>query len=456
MAVLDQIVEDRGYAPAFLRMDNGPEFIADTLQDWCRATKINTSYCDPGSPWQNGRIESFNSRLRDELLTPEIFNSMWEIRFMREEHCKNYNHYRPHSALGYMTPVEFATKWQEENLVLLSKRWTNEWGPDTSTEGLPVTFEDLAKTYIEAIKASKYAGLDVEPEAALTTPVSNLFVGLASHWNLGALAMLREHRLEGVRPDFAVTINGHPCGWVELKAPGHSIDGTRWSGRERSQWALLAKLDALIVTNGEKCQLYSLGVAISDEVELPSLDIDYDSGPLLALMQQFISFRPEIIKSVAQLAHRMAPLARLLRERLDDGLNQSPMVPEIKAAFDVWQEVIHASSTKEDFVSSFAQVIAYGLTISALEQDSDLNKDGTVTVLEARAGLKVRHPVLSAALGPVLDITGLEDYLSAEIGALERLVSVIDTNAINAAGDLVSTTRRNELLSSKSDSYRTY
>jgi putative transposase len=67
MAVLDEIVEERGQAPAFLRMDNGPEFIADTLQDWCRTTKINTSYCDPGSPWQNGRIESFNSRLRDEL-----------------------------------------------------------------------------------------------------------------------------------------------------------------------------------------------------------------------------------------------------------------------------------------------------------------------------------------------------------------------------------------------------
>ena len=121
MAVLDQIVEERGYAPAFVALDNGPEFIADTLQDWCRATKINTSYCDPGSPWQNGRIESFNSRLRDELLTLEIFDSMWEIRFMLEEHRKNYNHYRPHSTLGYMTPVELATKWQEENLVLLSQ-----------------------------------------------------------------------------------------------------------------------------------------------------------------------------------------------------------------------------------------------------------------------------------------------------------------------------------------------
>ena len=119
MAVLDQVCELRG-APKFLCMDNGPEFIADTLRDWCKEQHIQANYCDPGSPWQNGRIESFNSRLRDELLTREVFDSMWEIRFMLEEHCNNYNHYRPHSALSYLTLVEFAAKWLAENRVLAS------------------------------------------------------------------------------------------------------------------------------------------------------------------------------------------------------------------------------------------------------------------------------------------------------------------------------------------------
>ena len=63
-------------SPQFLRMNNGPEFIEDTLCDRCKEQNIQGNYCDPGSPWQNRRIESFNSRLRDELLTRKVFDSM--------------------------------------------------------------------------------------------------------------------------------------------------------------------------------------------------------------------------------------------------------------------------------------------------------------------------------------------------------------------------------------------
>ena len=104
----------------FLRMENGPEFIAETLRDWCKDENIQVNICDPGSPWQNGRVESVNSRFRGERSTREVFDSMWEIRFMLEEHCNNYNHYCPRSALAYLTPVEFETKWLTENSVLAS------------------------------------------------------------------------------------------------------------------------------------------------------------------------------------------------------------------------------------------------------------------------------------------------------------------------------------------------
>lgn len=73
MVVLDQICDSRG-GPQLLRMDYGPEFVADTLRDRCKEQRIQANYCDSGSPWQNGRLESFNSRLKDELLTREVFD----------------------------------------------------------------------------------------------------------------------------------------------------------------------------------------------------------------------------------------------------------------------------------------------------------------------------------------------------------------------------------------------
>ena len=115
VSILDSVVHERGKTPQFLRMDNGPEFIATTLVEWCRRREINTSYIDFGSPWQNGFVESFNGHLRDELLSMEIFDSIWELRTLLEDHRLEYNHYRPHSSLRYLTPSEFAQKWRDQN-----------------------------------------------------------------------------------------------------------------------------------------------------------------------------------------------------------------------------------------------------------------------------------------------------------------------------------------------------
>lgn len=95
-------------APAFMRSDNGSEFIARRIQDWCAAADIQTLYIEPGSPWQNGLIESFHSRFRAECLTPEIFFSIAEARVVVEDYRCLYNQQRPHSSLGYKTPDEFA------------------------------------------------------------------------------------------------------------------------------------------------------------------------------------------------------------------------------------------------------------------------------------------------------------------------------------------------------------
>jgi putative transposase len=100
--VLDRLVAERRTAPRFIRCDNGPELTANALRDWCRFTGTGTSYIEPGSPWQNPYVESFGSRLRDELLAVEAFSSLLEARVLVEDWRIEYNTVRPHSALGYL------------------------------------------------------------------------------------------------------------------------------------------------------------------------------------------------------------------------------------------------------------------------------------------------------------------------------------------------------------------
>jgi transposase InsO family protein len=105
--VLRELIAIRGM-PGHIRCDNGPEFIAHAVKDWLTASKIGTLYIEPGSPWQNGYAESFNSRLRDELLSAEIFETLRQAKALAEYWRLEYNHRRPHSSLDYQTPAAFA------------------------------------------------------------------------------------------------------------------------------------------------------------------------------------------------------------------------------------------------------------------------------------------------------------------------------------------------------------
>jgi len=91
--------------PAYIRSDNGPEFIADAVRQWIKAVGAETAYIEPGSPWENGYCESFNARFRDELLNGEIFYSLREAQIVIEQWRRHYNTKRPHSALGYRPPA---------------------------------------------------------------------------------------------------------------------------------------------------------------------------------------------------------------------------------------------------------------------------------------------------------------------------------------------------------------
>ena len=103
--VMERLVAERG-TPAHMRSDNGSEFMARALQEWLARQKIKTLYIEPGSPWQNGHVESFHGSLRDECLNRELMLSVAEARVLIEDYRRHYNEERPHGGIGYRTPAQ--------------------------------------------------------------------------------------------------------------------------------------------------------------------------------------------------------------------------------------------------------------------------------------------------------------------------------------------------------------
>lgn len=113
VATLDVLALRRGGPPAFIRFDNGPEFVSHAVAEWAKTTGTGALFIDPGSPWQNAWIESFNGRLRDELLDLWQFDSLLEARVLIEQWRIEYNTVRPHSAHDGLAPETFAAHWRQ-------------------------------------------------------------------------------------------------------------------------------------------------------------------------------------------------------------------------------------------------------------------------------------------------------------------------------------------------------
>jgi transposase InsO family protein len=116
------VLEQLGYLfiyrslPCFIRSDNGPEFTAKVVRDWLQRLNVQTLFIEPGSPWENGYNESFNGKLRDELLNGEIFTTLLEAKVLIEDWRIEYNEFRPHSSLGYRPPAPETIKPNMETL----------------------------------------------------------------------------------------------------------------------------------------------------------------------------------------------------------------------------------------------------------------------------------------------------------------------------------------------------
>jgi putative transposase len=110
--VLERLIEQRG-APVNIRCDNGPEFISHKLKEWCdhQSRKINLQFIQPGRPMQNAYIERKNGSMRRELLNAYLFNSLSEVRELCDQWRDDYNNHRPHKSLGYLSPLDYSTKY---------------------------------------------------------------------------------------------------------------------------------------------------------------------------------------------------------------------------------------------------------------------------------------------------------------------------------------------------------
>jgi putative transposase len=133
--------------PEFIRSDNGPEFIANSVKEWLVRSGVKTLYIEPGSPWQNAYSESFNSRFADELLDREVFTTLEEAKVLVEQHRVRYNHERPHSSLNYLTPGEFAAALEPVAMASVASAPDGATAFDHSTE----EWQEINNSFIPAL-----------------------------------------------------------------------------------------------------------------------------------------------------------------------------------------------------------------------------------------------------------------------------------------------------------------
>ena len=124
--ILSRLFLEKGI-PEHIRSDNGSEFIAKKVQQWLKCFNVSPLFIEPGSPWENGYIESFNGKLRDELLDREIFDTLYEAKVLVERWRWEYNTIRPHSSLGYKAPAPEAIKprWIQKPSLVSQSSWYN-------------------------------------------------------------------------------------------------------------------------------------------------------------------------------------------------------------------------------------------------------------------------------------------------------------------------------------------
>ena len=213
----------------------------------------------------------------------------------------------------------------------------------------------LANAYARDLANSERSAVSGEPEAQLTVPVSNLLSGLVSVSDLGRLDLIRETRLDRTRPDFAAmhTAGGrtHQKGYVELKAPGVTVDVSKWKGRNATQWERMKdEAEIVIVCNGAEAQLYHHGVAKGPAVNLPIENPEqWDSTPLVGMLGRFLELRPLPVTKVTDLSQRLAVRTADLRDRILWLLDQEgDAASAANGGLGAWRRHVYPEASAQD------------------------------------------------------------------------------------------------------------
>ncbi|MCA0196487.1 MAG: N-6 DNA methylase [Proteobacteria bacterium] len=304
-------------------------------------------------------------------------------------------------------------------------------------------WDKLAIAYQTVVHAASTAAVAGEPEAQLTTPVSNLFSALVADAGLGTLKLIRESRTGRTRPDFAalhsVGAKTRQKGFIELKAPGVSVDASTWTGRNATQWQTMsAEAEILIVCNGQQARLYQDGEVVGDDAELPfNSGRAWNGEPLVRLLRRFLDARPTPVGSVLDLSKRLAFRTADLRDRLLWLLDQTNEAgATARGGFEAWKQHVHPESAPRDFADGVSQVVAYGMVLAALSvTGADADRDGYISVAEARNAIRSISPVMAAAFAPLVDKPALFAAVEVELSALETLISAIDVKRVNRSAD---------------------
>jgi hypothetical protein len=273
--------------------------------------------------------------------------------------------------------------------------------------------------------ARKFAALAAgQPEDQLRGPTERLLALAGQAQGLDVVAK-DESPLpdQAGRPDFAVTVGGLLCGYLELKAPGTGVDTQRFTGHNREQWRRFAHLPNLVYTDGNDWALYRSGERqrsvrlAGDATRIGARAWDAPAiATLDALLRDFYAWEPQVPASARQLADLIAPLCRLLRDDVQDALaRQSPAM--LSVAHD-WREYLFPDASDAELADSYAQTVVFALLLA--------RSDGSDTLLLDTAVHSLTHAnsLLARAL-QVLTDPQLQADIGASVALIQRVVRAV-------------------------------